>query len=58
VTKTPTQRSSRTPKAGADTGAGGEAGPDGRMFMVTGSLLIIAAGAGGLFLRRRSVTRG
>ncbi|MFI7147221.1 hypothetical protein ACIBO2_20075 [Nonomuraea sp. NPDC050022] len=49
--------SSATPKAGADTGAGGDAGPDGRLFVLTGSALIAAAGAGGLLMRRRSATR-
>ncbi|MEV0351659.1 hypothetical protein AB0H88_38315 [Nonomuraea sp. NPDC050680] len=48
---------SATPKAGADTGAGGDAGPDGRLFVLTGSALIAAAGAGGLLMRRRSTTR-
>ncbi|GGO68983.1 hypothetical protein GCM10012289_28980 [Nonomuraea cavernae] len=53
----PTSKRSATPKDGVDTGAGGEAGPDGRAFVLTGSALIMAAGAGGLLLRRRSVTR-
>ncbi|MEV0144641.1 MULTISPECIES: hypothetical protein [unclassified Nonomuraea] len=58
VVETPTKRSSKTPKAGANTGAGGEMGPDGRMFVLVGSALILAAGAGGLAMRRRGVTRG
>ncbi|MEU4227401.1 hypothetical protein AB0F17_24160 [Nonomuraea sp. NPDC026600] len=63
VTKTPTAtktttKSSKTPKAGADTGGGGGMGPDGRMVVLTGSLLILAAGVGGLVLRRRTITRG
>jgi hypothetical protein len=58
VTVTPSQRKSRTPKAGADTGAGGEMGPDGRMFILAGSALIVAAVGGGLVMRRRNVTRG
>ncbi|MEU8247438.1 hypothetical protein [Nonomuraea sp. NPDC048916] len=53
----PTRRNSSTPKDGVDTGAGGEAGPDGRAFVLTGSALIMAAGVGGLLLRRRTVTR-
>ncbi|MFG2075579.1 hypothetical protein [Nonomuraea maritima] len=59
VTVTPSSatstRSSRTPKAGADTGAGGMAGPDGRMFILTGTALIAAAAVGGLVMRRRAV---
>ncbi|MEU8251492.1 hypothetical protein [Nonomuraea sp. NPDC048916] len=63
VTETPsgdktTERSSTTPKAGADTGAGGEMGPDGRLFVLAGSMLILAAGAGGLMMRRRTINRG
>ena len=53
--KSPTPRKSQTPKDGADTGAGGDSGPDGRMFLVAGSVLVMAAGAGGLFLRRRTI---
>ncbi|SEG93254.1 hypothetical protein SAMN05444920_10875 [Nonomuraea solani] len=40
-----------TPAGGADTGAGGEAGPDGRMVMGTGVVIMLAAVAG-LRLRR------
>ncbi|GGP10724.1 hypothetical protein GCM10012278_51500 [Nonomuraea glycinis] len=63
VTETPTsekttERSSETPRKGADTGAGGDAGPDGRMFLLAGSVLIMGAGAGGLLLRRRSISKG
>ncbi|MCA2187247.1 hypothetical protein [Nonomuraea cavernae] len=62
VTETPADetptRSSKTPKAGADTGAGGETGPDGRLFVLTGSMLIVAAGAGGLMMRRRTIGKG
>lgn len=57
VTVGPTKRASKTPKAGADTGGGGDMGPDGRMFVLAGSLLIIAAGAGGLVMRRRGISR-
>ncbi|MEW9554408.1 hypothetical protein [Nonomuraea sp. NPDC050783] len=53
----PTKRSSRTPKAGADTGGGGLAGPDGRTFILTGTALVAAAAIGGLFLRRRNAAR-
>lgn len=56
--KSPTTRSSKTPKKGAATGAGGDAGPDGRMFLLAGSVLIMGAGAGGLLLRRRIVSKG
>ncbi|WP_049563241.1 hypothetical protein [Nonomuraea sp. SBT364] len=55
---TSSPRSSETPKEGADTGAGGTMGPDGRMFLAVGSVLIVAAGAGGLLIRRRGVTKG
>ncbi|MET7337174.1 hypothetical protein [Nonomuraea sp. NPDC005650] len=58
VTVTPSSKKSKTPKAGADTGAGGEAGPDGRMFILTGTALVGAAAVGGLFMRRRNATRG
>ncbi|MCG5212848.1 hypothetical protein [Streptosporangium sp. KLBMP 9127] len=44
----------RTPVGGADTGGGGETGPDARPVLLTGLLLIIAALAG-LLLRRRSL---
>ncbi|MEV4892868.1 hypothetical protein AB0K48_26150 [Nonomuraea sp. NPDC055795] len=61
VTETPKNNNgkvTKTPKAGADTGGGGDMGPDGRMFILTGSLLILAAGAGGLMVRRRGLNRG
>ncbi|MEV4803011.1 hypothetical protein AB0K18_23635 [Nonomuraea sp. NPDC049421] len=51
---TPTKKS-QTPKAGADTGAGGMAGPDGRLFILTGTALVAAAAVGGLVMRRRSI---
>lgn len=53
----PTPRSSQTPEKGAATGAGGEAGPDGRMLVLAGSALLLAAGAGGLTLRRTRITK-
>ncbi|MFI6791217.1 hypothetical protein ACIBG4_28190 [Nonomuraea sp. NPDC050383] len=46
------KRSSAVPKAGADTGGGGEAGPDGRALVLGGSVLIMGAGLGGLLARR------
>ncbi|PZG16355.1 hypothetical protein C1J01_21325 [Nonomuraea aridisoli] len=59
VTITPssstTTRKSQTPVAGADTGAGGMMGPDGRLFILTGTALITAAAVGGLVMRRRSI---
>ncbi|GII03636.1 hypothetical protein [Planobispora takensis] len=42
----------RTPRGGAATGGGGEAGPDGRTFVASGLLLVLAS-ATGLLLRRR-----
>jgi hypothetical protein len=48
-------RKSQTPKAGADTGAGGTMGPDGRLFILTGTAMIGAAAIGGLLMRRRSI---
>jgi hypothetical protein len=53
----PTSRSSETPKEGAATGAGGEAGPDGRVLVLAGSALLLAAGAGGLTLRRAQLAK-
>jgi hypothetical protein len=41
-----------TPVGGAATGGGGEAGPDGRMYVLTGLAITLAACAG-LLLRRR-----
>ncbi|MBN6058208.1 hypothetical protein JYK22_40170, partial [Nonomuraea sp. RK-328] len=58
VVETPKKRSSKTPKAGANTGAGGDMGPDGRMFVLVGSALILAAGVGGLAMRRRGIDKG
>ncbi|MFC4530316.1 hypothetical protein ACFO60_06050 [Sphaerisporangium dianthi] len=48
-----TQQVTRKPVAGAATGGGGDAGPDGRMFVLVGTLLVGGAAVGGLFLRRR-----
>ncbi|GAA3846874.1 hypothetical protein GCM10022226_83140 [Sphaerisporangium flaviroseum] len=44
----------KTPLGAAETGGGGQAGPDGRVFVVTGFLLTLAA-ATGLLLRRRTI---
>lgn len=59
VTATPTEdideeepRRSITPRDGVATGGGGMAGPDGRMFVLAGSALILVAAAGGLAMRR------
>lgn len=60
VTKTPavarTTRSGGvgiTPSGSAQTGGGGTAGPDGRVVMLAGGVMILGAGVGGLILRRR-----
>ncbi len=45
-----------TPIGAAATGGGGEAGPDGRMYVLTGLAISLAAGAG-LLLRRRLLPR-
>ncbi|MEU7898364.1 hypothetical protein AB0B45_36570 [Nonomuraea sp. NPDC049152] len=61
VTQTPVGgngKVTKTPKGAAETGGGGELGPDGRMFVVTGSLIVLAAAVGGLVLRRRTASRG
>ncbi|SET23112.1 hypothetical protein [Nonomuraea wenchangensis] len=44
--------SAKVPSGGVSTGGGGEAGPDGRALILTGSLLLLAGGTG-LVLRRR-----
>ncbi|MEO3856736.1 hypothetical protein ABGB08_17650 [Acrocarpospora sp. B8E8] len=47
-----------TPDGGIATGGGGEMGPDGRVLVLTGTALILAAITGGLMLRsRRSSVR-
>ncbi|MFF4623590.1 hypothetical protein [Nonomuraea jabiensis] len=52
-----TDTKTRTPAGAADTGGGGEAGPDGRVLVGVGSLLVLAS-ATGLVLRRRRVVAG
>ncbi|WP_433251355.1 hypothetical protein ACQPYK_05785 [Streptosporangium sp. CA-135522] len=47
-----------TPGGGASTGGGGEAGPDARMIVLGGALMVAFAAIGGLVLRRRTATRG
>ncbi|WP_157555539.1 hypothetical protein [Herbidospora yilanensis] len=42
-----------TPDGGVATGGGGMLGPDGRLFVLTGSAIVLAAGVGGLMLRSR-----
>ncbi|MFG1704810.1 hypothetical protein ACFLIM_16615 [Nonomuraea sp. M3C6] len=51
-THTVTTTTTRTPAGGVATGGGGEAGPDGRMLVAMGSVLILAS-VTGLILRRR-----
>jgi hypothetical protein len=60
-TETPAKRDDKfamTPAGAAETGGGGDAGPDGRVFVLTGFLIILLSAAGGLLLRRSAVTRG
>ncbi|MFB9967438.1 hypothetical protein [Sinosporangium siamense] len=54
-TVSPKETTEATPKGGADTGGGGSVGPDGRTFILVGSVTVLAAGAAGLLLRRRGV---
>lgn len=60
VTEEPTNGSkvARTPEGGVATGGGGDAGPDGRMIMLTGSVMLLGAAIGGVVLRRRRLARG
>ncbi|GAA4577488.1 hypothetical protein [Planotetraspora kaengkrachanensis] len=53
VYETVTAQVSQTPTGGAATGGGAEAGPDGRVFILTGSALVLAAAVGGLLMRTR-----
>lgn len=54
----PDEQIEETPKGAASTGGGGDAGPDARMIMFSGALMVALAGIGGLVLRRRTVGRG
>ncbi|MFI7129663.1 hypothetical protein ACIBQ1_28465 [Nonomuraea sp. NPDC050153] len=54
---TETATKTRTPAGAADTGGGGEAGPDGRVLVALGSLLVLTS-ATGLVLRRRRHVAG
>ncbi|MGW0805754.1 hypothetical protein [Nonomuraea sp. NPDC002799] len=49
----PTPTITQTPEGGVQTGGGGEAGPDGRMVMLTGSMLILVSTTGLALHRRR-----
>ncbi|MEV0164459.1 hypothetical protein [Nonomuraea fuscirosea] len=53
-TETPAETPEETPTGGVATGAGGEAGPDGRMVVAAGLVITVAALAG---LRRRRPKR-
>ncbi|MGP3960168.1 hypothetical protein ACTWPT_29590 [Nonomuraea sp. 3N208] len=54
---TTTVTTTATPEGGVDTGAGGEAGPDGRALMLAGSLVILSSAAGLALRRRRALPR-
>ncbi|MFC6080279.1 hypothetical protein [Sphaerisporangium aureirubrum] len=58
VTQSPRRQVTRTPGGGAATGGGGDMGPDARMFLAVGSILVLGAGVGGLMMRRRRPQRG
>ncbi|MBG0827689.1 hypothetical protein HS041_07925 [Planomonospora sp. ID67723] len=53
-----TRQIDRTPDGGASTGGGGDAGPDARVIMLSGALMVAGAAVGGLVLRRRTASRG
>ncbi|WP_214108566.1 hypothetical protein [Acrocarpospora catenulata] len=53
TTTTQTSQVKLTPVGGAQTGGGGDIGPDGRTIMLVGILLIATATCGGLLLRDR-----
>lgn len=53
-----TRQIEKTPDGAAATGGGGDAGPDARLIMFGGALMVAFAGIGGLVLRRRTATRG
>jgi hypothetical protein len=52
-----TRQIDETPAGAASTGGGGDAGPDARLIMLSGALMVAFAGIGGLVLRRRTATR-
>ncbi|MEV6987140.1 hypothetical protein AB0M95_38595 [Sphaerisporangium sp. NPDC051017] len=58
VTKKPTDQVTKKPAGGAATGGGGDAGPDGRVLVAVGMVLVVGAGMGGLVIRRRRPNRG
>ncbi|MEU8265621.1 hypothetical protein AB0B89_00525 [Sphaerisporangium sp. NPDC049002] len=58
VTNKPSQQVTKKPGGGAATGGGGDAGPDGRTFVLVGTVLVFGAGVGGLMMRRRRPNRG
>ncbi|GGT02915.1 hypothetical protein GCM10010156_71080 [Planobispora rosea] len=57
-TRSRTGQIGRTPGGGAATGGGGDAGPDARVIMLAGALMVGGAAIGGLALRRRTAARG
>ncbi|WP_433419229.1 hypothetical protein ACQP1V_04950 [Microtetraspora malaysiensis] len=48
----------KTPRGGAATGGGGETGPDGRVIVLIGSVVTLAAATGLLLRRRRGFSKG
>ncbi|GIH75937.1 hypothetical protein [Planobispora longispora] len=58
ATRTRTGQIDKTPDGGASTGGGGDAGPDARVIMLAGALMVGGAAIGGLALRRRTAARG
>ncbi|HEY9522305.1 MAG TPA: hypothetical protein VIR33_03630 [Thermopolyspora sp.] len=60
VTQKPkkTSKVDKTPDGGAATGGGGEAGPDGRVLVGAGSIMILGSAIGGVALRRRRLAQG
>ncbi|MEO3811716.1 hypothetical protein ABGB17_22205 [Sphaerisporangium sp. B11E5] len=58
VTSSPSNQVTRTPGGGAATGGGGDIGPDARVFLAVGSILVLGAGVGGLMMRRRRPQQG
>ncbi|MEW9551348.1 hypothetical protein [Nonomuraea sp. NPDC050783] len=56
VTPEESETPTRTPEGGVATGGGGEAGPDGRPLILTGSFLLLASAAGFALRRRRGLS--